>query len=150
MARCTRRVPKNESANTKSASARSRAIVEKAASISSLVLAMRTMSCSPSTRAAASRSLTLEPVLMASVGLASTAIRDELVQKPKPFCSQLADKKVYTGGVAARSAETCHKAKPDRVIANAKDNWNCRSRGLSCPRCRRIAWHGNYAHLSLD
>jgi hypothetical protein len=74
LASCTRRLVKNGSLVTKSASGRRSAKVAKAASISRLVLALRTVVCSPIARAAGSMS---RSVVSASgpVGLTSTAIR---------------------------------------------------------------------------
>src|SRR5262245_13928535 len=71
----TRRALKKASLPTKRASGRSRTIVAKAASISRLVLALRTSICSPLARAADSTSLNVDSVLVAWVGLMSTATR---------------------------------------------------------------------------
>ena len=59
----TRRLMKKASRPTKSASGRSRTKVAKAASISRLVLALRTWICSPMARAAASMSLNVVSVV---------------------------------------------------------------------------------------
>src|SRR5262249_9881630 len=71
----TRRALKNASLPTKRASGRSRAIVAKAASISRLVLALRTWICSPMVRAAGSTSLNVVSVFVALAGLTSPATR---------------------------------------------------------------------------
>ena len=78
---------------TKSASGRSRTKVAKAASISRLVLALRTWICSPMARAADSTSLNVVSVLAALAGLTSTATRvargHQLTQEFQPLCRQL-------------------------------------------------------------
>ena len=74
VANWTRRLAKNASGPTKRASARSRARVAKAASISRPVLALRTWICSPMARAAGSTSLNVVSAV-GPVGLTSTATR---------------------------------------------------------------------------
>jgi hypothetical protein len=65
----------NGSAETKSASGRSRTSVAKAASISRLVLALRTWICRPIVRAADSKSVNVDSATAALAGLTSTATR---------------------------------------------------------------------------
>ena len=83
---------------TKRASGRSRTSVAKAASISRLVLALRTWICSPMARAAASTSLTVVSVVR-SIGRIdehghASGSGHQLTQELQPLCRQLAVKKL--------------------------------------------------------
>ena len=95
LASWTRRPVKKRSRPTKSASGRSRTSVAKAASISPLVLASRTWTCSPIARAAVSTSSHGRLGIAAGLaGLTSTATRvaagHQLAQQLQPLCRQLA------------------------------------------------------------
>src|SRR5262245_26282392 len=76
--------------------------------------------------------------------------RDQLAQKSEPLCRQLSDEKIHTRGVAARPAKAGYKTESDGVIADAENNRNSRSRGLSGKRCGRVAWYSDHAHLTSN
>ena len=117
--------------------------VAKAASISRLVLALRTWICSPMARAAGSTSLNVDSVLPALAGLTSTATRaaagTSSRRSSSRFAANSAVEKIDPCQVAARPGEAGDKTKPDRVFADGEDDGDRRGCRLGRER-RRRAW----------
>jgi hypothetical protein len=87
----------------------------------------------------------------ALAGLRSTATRTALGTKSCRSRSrrQLSIEKIDPGRVAARPGEAGDKTKPDRVIADTKDDRD--RRGCSFGRqCGQIASRGDHGHLSAN
>ena len=112
--------------------------VAKAASISPLVLALRS-------RSAARGSAPLPAPLVNMVSVVRSigridehgnraACGTKLVQQPQPLCHQLSVEKIDAGGVAARPGEARDQAKLDRVVADAEDDRDRRGCGLGRQR----------------
>ena len=150
----TRRLVKKGSAPTKRASGRSRARVAKAASISRLVLALRTWICSPMARAAASTSRNVVSVFAALAGLTSTATRagcgHQLAQEFQPLCHQLATEKIDPRQVAARPGEAGDKTEPDRVFGDDEDDGDRRGCRLGRERRSGASGRGDHGDLSAN
>src|SRR5262245_56791503 len=127
-----RRLAKNESGPTTSASALLRTSVLKAASISRLSLALTTSTCNPMADAAAATCLVAVSV-GGTRGLTSrptrTAAGTNSCNSPSCFDPQLGDEKIDTGRIAAWSSETRDKTNLDRVARHTehdRDRRGCR------------------------
>ena len=100
--------------------------VANAASISRLVLALRTWICSPMARAAASTSLNCS-LRIGSIGRIdehgnTNGPGHQLAQEFQPLCRQLSPEKIDPRQVAARPGEAGDKTKPDRVFGDGEDD----------------------------
>ena len=139
-------------APTKRASGRSRTKVAKAASISRLVLALRTWICSPMARAAASTSLNVVSAFAALAGLTSTATRVAAGTSSRRSSSRFAvnspTEKIDPCQVAARPGEAGDKTKPDRVFGDDEDDGD--RRGCRLGRERRSGTSGRDDHGDLS
>ena len=135
---------------TKRASSRSRPIVSKAATISRLVLALRTWICSCRARAAASTPLNVGSTF-GLVGLTSTAnargCGHHLTQEFQPFCRQFNSEKTDPCQIAFRSGEAGDKTVLHRVVANTEDDRD--RRGCRFGRQRRSHTLGYCDHGDL-
>src|SRR5262249_23926269 len=126
MASCTRRLWKKKSGATNSASARSREIAAKAASISPLLLALRTCIFRPKASAACCTSRTVISALTTLVDHHGDANRSrhEIAQQPQSLWHRLADEEVDAGRVATWAREVGDQTKLDRIIADAENDWD--------------------------
>src|SRR5499427_9206993 len=117
-----RRLMKNGSGSTKSASGRSRTKVSKAASIWRLVLVLKTRICSPMACAADATSLNVDSAVVALAGLTNTATRvapgTNARRSSSRLCRQFRGEEIDAGQVAARPREAGDKTKPDRVFVD--------------------------------
>src|SRR6516165_1009797 len=109
---------KNGSGATKSASILSRTRVSKAASISSLVLALRICICSPRARAASGTSCNVRAAMGTFSGLTNMA-------KRTAFGPNLSEEKIVARHISARPSEAGDKALLDGVVADAKHDGDC-------------------------
>ena len=129
-------------AGDEQASSRSRTMVAKAASISRLLLALRTAICSPE-RARRIRRVSQRGLAIACwSGLTSTAIANrlghQLVQQPQPLRHHLGGEEINAGRIAARPGKAGDQAELDRVVASAEDDRDgrgCRL-GRQAPRLK--------------
>ena len=135
--------------STKRASGRSRTIVAKAASISRLVLALRTWISNPVARAANCASLNVVSEL-GPVGLTSTATANcsgyQLAHESQPLCHQLSAEKIDSCEVAARPGEACDKTDFHWVFGQEEDDRDGRGCRLSHPRT--IGERGDHGNLA--
>ena len=128
--------------------------VAKAASISRLVLALRTWICSPMARAAASTSLNVVSVLR-SIGRIdehgnTSCSGHQLTQEFQPLCHQLTTEKIDARQVAARPGEAGDKTKPDRVFADDEDDGDRRGCRLGRECRRRGSERGDHGDLPAN
>jgi hypothetical protein len=72
------------------------------------------------------------------------------VQESQPLRGQLSDEKINTCRVAARTREAGDKTKLDRIIADAKDDWNCPGCRFGRERRGSAARYGDHADLMAD
>src|SRR4051794_16606099 len=143
---------KNASEATKSASARSRERVAKAASISRLVRALRTAICSPRVRAASGTSRSVVSAVEALAGLTNTAILTALGTRSCSSPSRLAatswPKKIDAGRIAARSGNAGDQTKLDGVFADREDDRYCCGRSFGRKRGRIAPERNDYRHAT--
>ena len=71
------------------------------------------------------------------------------MQEPQPLCVRLLDEKIDAGRVATGAGKTGDKTKPDRVIADAKDDRNRCCRSFRRER-RQTTGRGNHRYLSAN
>src|SRR5262245_51493786 len=148
----TRRALKKASTPTNRASGRSRTIVAKAASISRLVLALRTWICSPMARAAASTSLNVDSVFVAWAGLTSTTTRVAAGTSARRSSSRfaLANEKIDPRQVAAGLGKAGHKTESYRVFADGEDDGDRRGCRLRCERHSGASARGDHRDPSAN
>jgi hypothetical protein len=72
------------------------------------------------------------------------------MQEPQPLGRHLLDEKVDAGRVAARPGEAGDQTKPNRVIADTKDDWDRSCCNFGRERSGRASRRGDYGHLSAD
>ena len=79
----------------------------------------------------------------------TNGLGNQLMQQPQPLCHDLLEEEIDASRVAARPSEAGHKTKPDRIVADTENNWDCR--GCSLGRNRRhVARRGDDSHLAPD
>ena len=117
LASCTRRLLKNTSWPTNRASGRSRTKVAKAASISRLVLVVRTWTSNPMARAAGSKSLNVVSALVTLAGLTSTATRAALGTSSRRSSSRFAANSVLIKLIPVRLPPGRARAAPYAQIS---------------------------------
>src|SRR5262245_9063445 len=105
------------------ASGGSLASVANAASISRLLLALRTWTCSPMTRAAGSMPLNVDS---ADAHGHTCRAGHQLTQQLEPLRRQFSREKIDPRQVAARAGKAGDNTKLDRVFSENEDDGDCR------------------------
>jgi len=120
----------------------SRPSAAKAASISRLVLALRTSISSPRARVAASTSLSVDGVFGTFVGLTSTATRAAASSRSRKSPRRFATR------IAARPCQAVDQTQLDRVFADAEHDRDRRGRSFGGDRSKVAGGCGNDGHTT--